>query len=143
MRTFVKRSLIISGVLGAICLAGIGWYHLEQRAHMRQQRQSFFVEIDPSSFGTVDHMEFSICGEKSPITPYYTDEDGMMIWGDKIGTPKQLRSPQGEPCPVEIVLSVGEQTWIFPADQVFDCPDCSGIHNYIIQEENAVYRYSP
>ena len=118
-------------------------YVEENKKHAMRQRATFDIIIDDvASLSTIERMEYLICGEKTPIEPY-EDEDGSVLWIEKISTPKQLLTPEGAPCPVEILITQEGKTKRYPADQPFTCPDCDGSHYYEIIGDKAVYTYWP
>lgn len=141
-----KDSIAIAAFIICILLmllaSTIVLYLEENKKYRLRKRTGFYLTVDVTSLGTIERMEYVICGEKTPIEPY-EDEDGSIIWGEKISTPKQLLTSKGPPCPVEILITKEGETKRYPADQSFDCPDCDGSHYYKIIGDKAVYRYSP
>ncbi|MCP4369624.1 MAG: hypothetical protein GY797_16160 [Deltaproteobacteria bacterium] len=142
-----KRKLLIAITL-IVCIivmlsaVTIVFYVQERKEHLRIQMGTFDIKIDVASLGKFERMEYVVCGEKTLIEPY-EDEDGSVLWTEKISTPKQLLTPDGPPCPVEILIIKEGETKRYPADQPFGCPECSGWHYYKIMRNKAVYRYSP
>ena len=146
----LKRKLLIAiGLLVSVAvivsLVGYALYVYEQRKHLMKARATFDVDViidNVASPGNIESVELVICGEKRLIKPY-EDKDGVVCWGGFISSPKQLLSPEGAPCPVEILITKDGKTKSYPADQLFSCPDCSGLHYYEIIGDKVIYRYSP
>jgi hypothetical protein len=147
--TLRKKLLTVTALIVGIALilsilTSLFYLH-ERRKHIMKQRATFDVDIiidNIASPGDIERIELIICGEKRLIEPH-KGKDGVVIWGDYISSSKQLLHPEGAPCPVEILITQEGKTKRYPADQLFDCPDCSGLHYYEIVGETAVYRYSP
>ncbi len=140
-----KLLIIIALIIGTIFILSVVayvFYLHERRQHLIRKRAAFDVAINNvASLGNIESIELVICGEKRLIKPY--EYKNSVVWSDKISTPKRLLSPEGAPCPVEIFITKEGKTKRYSADQLFNCPDCSGLHYYEIIGDSAVYRYSP
>ncbi len=143
-----KRKLPIAVALVIFVILTIStaiyvFYLHESRKYEMKKMETFNISIENvSSLGQIDHIEFVICEQKTLIESY-KDHDGTVLWIEKIVTPQQLRTLEGQSCAVEIRVTKERKTTNYQADQLFDCPDCSGLHYYEIVEDKAVYRYSP
>lgn len=143
-----KRKSLMA-VMSIICIALIisvaiyVFYLQERKKYTMKEMEAFDVIVDNvSSLGPIDRMEFVICGEITPIEPH-EGSDGVVLWIEKIGTPQELMTSNGTSCSVEILIIKQGTTLTYPADKLFDCPDCSGWHHYEIVGGKAIYTYSP
>jgi hypothetical protein len=97
---FMRKLLIAIALIVCIILVLSAvtfiFYVQERREHLRIQMGTFDIEIDVASLGKFERMEYAVCGEKTLIEPY-EDEDGSILWTEKISTPKQLLTPEGAP----------------------------------------------
>jgi hypothetical protein len=142
-KNIVKVSAFIGAMIGLLSLVALGMYHVEYQKHMTQKRASFFVDIEVTSSGHIERMEYSICEERTPVTPYDDVQDGHILWGATISTPAQLRRADGIPCPVELLLVTDGKMQRYSVNQLFDCPDCDGTHYYTVTGDAVVYTYFP
>lgn len=142
-KKFLIAIALIIGVLLILSAATGVLYVEEHKKHALRKRATFDIIVDDvASLGTIERMEYVICGEKTRIEPY-EGEDGSVLWIEKISTPKQLLTSEGPPCPVEILIIKEGETKRYPADQPLSCPECSGWHHYRINGNTAAYTYSP